>query len=241
MIYFAIVFIATLIGGMSGMGGQLDLVTIGVLSSITVLTMSIVSVAKGLRGKLNVDVGLVTLALSGVAGGFLGNLLFGLAKSNLGDDNVNIIQIVLNLILLIFCVFQKFFKKHEAKNIIWFIAVGTLLGTLATFIGIGGGPINVALLMVVFGFDIKKSVTSSLFIIMFSQAMNVGTVAFTTGFEGLDLQPLYYMLPAAVIGGFLGAMLCKKLSEKVVKNVYTITVSGLVLLNIYNLLNLTVF
>ncbi len=250
MLYFLIVFVATLIGGISGMGGGviikpafdalsgIDLASIGVLSSVTVLTMSIVSVIKGFRGKPEVDKQLITLALSGVAGGYAGSFIFSFATSIVSDQSVNIIQIVLNLLLLIFCVFQKFFKTHHAQNPFAFIGVGLLLGALATFIGIGGGPINIALLTLIFGFDIKKAVTSSLFIIMFSQLMNVGTVWVTTHFQGYYLQPLVYMIPAAIVGGFLGTVLCKRLSEKTIKTIYTIVVISLIALNIYNLITI---
>ncbi len=249
MLYFIIVFIATLIGGISGMGGgviikpsldamaQVDLASIGVLSSITVLTMSIVSVAKGLRGKLNVDKQLIILALSGLVGGFLGNYLFAYAGAILDDSGVNTLQIVLNLTLLMFCIFGSFIKPKQVQNIFAYVIVGILLGGLATFIGIGGGPINIALLTLVFGFDIKKAVTSSLFIIMFSQTMNVVTVWVNTSFVGYDLEPLIYMIPAAIIGGFLGSVLCKRMSEKFVKTVYTVVVVGLVGLNVFNLIN----
>ncbi len=215
---------------------DIDLATIGVLSSATVLTMSIVSVIKGFQGKLDVDKQLVTLALSGIVGGFIGSFLFTTALEILPEQTVNAIQIILNLALLIFCIISRFFKTHNVTSIFMFILVGTGLGTLSTFIGIGGGPINIALIVLVFGFDIKKAVTSSLFIIMFSQIVSLGTAWVETSFSGFDLTPLYYMLPAAVIGGLSGSILCKKLSESMIKKIYTAVVVGLIGLNIYNLI-----
>jgi len=44
-----------------------------------------------------------------------------------------------------------------------------MLGMFSAFLGIGGGPINVAVLCILFGFDLRNSARISVFIILFSQ------------------------------------------------------------------------
>ncbi len=252
MIYFAIVFIATLVGGISGMGGGViikpaldmmqafDLATISALSSITVLTMCVVSVVKNLRDRFKIDVEIVLLGLASLVGGVAGNQLFRFSQQLFGDIPTNMIQIILSLLFLLFALFHSRFQKRAIQRKLAFIITGFLLGSSSAYIGIGGGAIDVAVLTVFFGFDIKKSVRSSLFIILLSQLMNVCTTAVSPGYGQFDLTPLYYMLPAAVVGGFLGTLLCKKLSEKTVHTIYSITVLAIICLNLYNLVVLCI-
>ena len=81
-VYFLIALFATTAGAMTGMGGGViikplldllggyDTATIGVLSSLTVLIMSLVSVAKQMLKKTEIVPGIaVPLALGSVAGG----------------------------------------------------------------------------------------------------------------------------------------------------------------------------
>ena len=73
----------------------------------------------------------------------------------------------------------------------------------------------------------------------FKTAVHVNPVSYTH-LDVYKRQPLYYMLPAAVVGGFLGTLLCKKLSEKTVHTIYSITVLAIICLNLYNLVALCI-
>ena len=85
---FLICLIATTAGGISGVGGGViikplmdvlhgfDVQTIGVLSSLTVFSMSVVSIGKQMLARTKIPFGTaIPLALGSVAGGLLGGLV----------------------------------------------------------------------------------------------------------------------------------------------------------------------
>lgn len=89
-----------------------------------------------------------------------------------------------------------------------------VLGFLASFLGIGGGPVNVSLLMLMFALPIKEATLYSLSTIFFSQLAKLVTIALTSSFMRFDLSMLFYVIPAAVIGGLWGARFSRVLSPK---------------------------
>ncbi len=253
MIFFIITFIATTIGGIAGMGGGViikpaldflgvDLETAAVLCAVTVLTMTIVSVIKQARMKFKFDKQLLMLALSALVGGAAGNQLFIFSISGWSDRTVNMIQIIISVVLLLFALLKDVLGKSKFKSPAAYILAGFLLGAVSTFVGIGGGPINVAVLVVFFGFDVKKAAIGSIFMIMFAQAVNVVTMMITGDMfeQGIGLNALWYMVPAAVIGGFLGSVLNRKLHLKHVNIIFSVAVILVIALNIYNFINLFV-
>ena len=87
LVYFLIAIGATTVGSLTGMGGGViikpvmdvigayDAATIGVLSSITVFSMSVVSIGKQMLAKRKIPFGTaVPLAVGSVAGGQLGQI-----------------------------------------------------------------------------------------------------------------------------------------------------------------------
>ena len=56
----------------------------------------------------------------------------------------------------------------------------------------------------------------------------------SSGFAIFDLSLLFYTLPAAVLGGIVGTFVNKKSDEKIIRNIFNVTVALLVVLNIYN-------
>lgn len=48
-------------------------------------------------------------------------------------------------------------------------AIGLVLGVMSSFLGIGGGPINLVVLFFFFSMDTKTAAENSLYIILFSQ------------------------------------------------------------------------
>src|SRR5699024_12582131 len=112
--------------------------------------------------------------------------------------------------------------------------VGLSLGFLASLLGIGGGPINVAMLLLCFGMPIKSATVYSIITILFSQLAKILTIASTTGFGRYDLKLLYYVIPAAVIGGFLGALLSGRLKDQSVRRVYQVILFLVLCINGYN-------
>ncbi|MFI3258205.1 MAG: sulfite exporter TauE/SafE family protein, partial [Spirochaetales bacterium] len=165
--YIFLAFIASFIGAMSGVGGGviikpvLDLFsgydpsTISVLSSLTVFSMAIVSLIKS-GGKSDIQnetwsspVHLGFLGFGSVIGGLLGETLFDEIITLVESDSlVKIIQNI-GLLAVTFGVFIFMLNIHKVPKYKFtrrsiYLVAGICLGTIAAFLGIGGGPLNVA-------------------------------------------------------------------------------------------------
>lgn len=250
IIYAAVVFIATLLGSFVGLGGGviikpvLDVINahtlsqIAFISSCAVFSMSVSSTTRHIIKKTPIKISIVLeIAMGSVAGGILGNFLFNKALlSAQSPDIVKGIQSTLLCVLLICVVVfvSGNFKTFKIQNPIAIILSGLLLGTAAAFLGIGGGPINVALLTLLFSFSMKDAAVYSVAIIFFSQLSNIITTYIKTGFEGFPLKVLLIVIPCAIIGGLLGSKLNRKCNEKAIKVTFTIAVSLVAVLSLYN-------
>jgi uncharacterized membrane protein YfcA len=234
LLYFIIVVAATTLGAMTGMGGgviikpaldvlnDFDVATIGILSSISVFSMAAVSVLKQIRQKAQIKFSIaIPLALGSVAGGLLGELtLKALIDRFDADGKVKVIQ---NVILAVLIISIFFYMLNRAKvptlgikHIVPVVLSGVFLGVMSSFLGIGGGPINVALLIFLFSFDVKSATVCSIITILFAQVSKLLTVALTPG-QAFDGWPMVLpMVIGAISGGFAGSWLNKRLSEKTV-------------------------
>lgn len=251
LIYFMTIFLSNTIGAISGMGGGviikpvLDFIgyhslnSITFYSSIAVFTMSISSTYKQYQNGIQLDLKKAGgISVGSLLGGMVGDRLLSIALANTASQgNVQIIQYVLMLATLVLVlVYNQFFTVHFSfsSSSIFFL-VGIVLGILSTFLGIGGGPINVACLMFFFGMEMKEATVYSIVTIFFSQLAKLVTIGMTTGFAGFDLSFLWVIIPAALLGGYAGGLFSKQLSEKRVAQLYSVVVLFVILLNVYNL------
>lgn len=231
ILYFLIAIGATTVGSLTGMGGGViikplmdllggfDVETIGVLSSVTVFAMSVVSIGRQLMQRTKIDFHTaIPLALGSVAGGLIGQWMLRLI---VGSAPKNLVTVVQNTVLaiLILGVYLYMRNKHNVKSLalhglIPAVLVGVFLGICSSFLGIGGGPINVALIIFLFGYDTKAATVCSIVTILFSQISKLTSVALSTGFGVFDLSILPVMVVGAIAGGFIGASLNKKFPEE---------------------------
>ena len=106
---------------------------------------------------------------------------------------------------------------------------------VSSFLGIGGGPINVALIIYLYSISTKEATVCSLITILFAQISKLLTVALTGGFAGYDLSVAPVMVVGAIAGGFLGAAISRRCSEKGVDkafNAVQLVVMGIAVSNI---------
>ena len=253
IIYFLLALFATTVGSLTGMGGgviikplmdvfgHFDVRTIGVISSMTVFSMAVVSVAKQVKAKTQIPFRTaVPLGIGSVAGGFFGEKILSNIVAFLMADSVA--TVVQNSVLAVLILFVYFYMKNKDKiqgkkldGVITSFIAGAFLGICSSFLGIGGGPINVALIIYLFSVNTKTATVCSLVTILFAQISKLSTVAFTTGFSAFNLSVAPFMIVGAIIGGFLGAMLNKKCSEKTVEkafNAVQLLVMGITVFNI---------
>ncbi|WP_313540195.1 sulfite exporter TauE/SafE family protein [Enterococcus sp.] len=249
-LYFIVIVLANTLGAVSGMGGGVlikpifdfigahSVAAISFYSATAVLTMSIVSTTKQLRSGQKFDWQIVSwVSIGAVIGGVLGNAAFDVLLNDLkNDDVVQLIQIVLTILTLLFAFFytKNHWQGFHLKHVLWYLLCGLILGFLASLLGIGGGPINVSLLMLLFGLPIKEATVYSICTIFFSQMAKITSMALGTGFLRYDLSMLWFIIPAAVIGGFLGAKASRMLSTERVTVIFQFVILLVLLVNIYN-------
>ena len=253
ILYTLVALLACLLGSMTGMGGgvimkpvmdmlgDFDAATIGVLSSITVLAMSTFSSVKQLFSPNQFPwKRVVMLGLGSVAGGYLGQVLFELLQNSVDSDRG--IKLVQNIVLavMIAIIFYYMLRKEKINGLkltrsIWFVCTGIALGLFSSFLGIGGGPINVAALSFLFGFDVKNAVMGSLVTIFFAQISKLTTILFTTGFQCYNLSVLPFMMIAAIVGALLGGIINKRIHDHatvILFNFMQVVIFGLCVFNI---------
>ncbi|MDQ0222595.1 sulfite exporter TauE/SafE family protein [Streptococcus moroccensis] len=250
VIYFIIIILANSVGAVSGMGGGVlikpifdligahDVVAISFYSSVAVFVMSLVSTYRQVKGGLEVNwPKMLSLALGSIIGGYLGNYLFELIRIVFQSNAVvQGVQIILTCLTLVFAfVYSRNpFISFRLNSLLAYTFCGLTLGLLASLLGIGGGPINVSLLMLLFSLPIKQATVYSIATIFFSQATKLISIAMTTGFSHYDLTLLYYIVPAAIFGGLIGAQLSRLLNPKKVSLIFQLVIILVLVINIYN-------
>lgn len=246
LLYFVIAFIATLFGSLVGLGGgvivkpaldilnQFDAATISALSSTTIFAMTIVSLSVNLKNGITIDKGLWWLAGGGVIGGYLGKMLFGYYLLAVGSDAVakGIQAILLGLVmLLVLYLISRTFEPMRLSRPSTRILLGVVLGAISSFLGIGGGPLNVIFIAIFCGVDKKYAAFGSVFLIFASQGTKVLALLAQGQFHLFNLSALMGLIPGAIIGGYLGSLLYRRLSAEVIVNVFRIAIIILAIVN----------
>lgn len=253
-IYFALIIIANTVGAISGMGGGViikpvldgigyhSLNNISFFSSVAVFTMAISSTYRQLRNGVQVKwlaAGLMSMGsiLGGVAGEGLFNQLLTYFKQ---DGPVLLIQVILTVLSLIFVLFYTLKGKRTLNltQLGYYFLIGSLLGAFSTLLGIGGGPINVTLLIICFGMKLKDATVYSIIIVFFSQLARLTAIGLSSGFESYDTSVLFVIIPAALLGGYIGGSLSGQISEEKVKTLFKWVVLLVIFLNLSNALKL---
>lgn len=250
-IYSAVILVATTLGAFVGLGGGviikpvLDFIgkeprmQVDFLSAAAVFTMSVVSTGKYIKRRQKFDISIIIFIAAGsILGGYLGSAAMDYIGTLIAQQIIRCIQAFTLAVLLtaVSIYVGKCSFSFEVKNKLAILAVGLALGFFASFLGIGGGPINVAVLTLFFSMNVKDSAVYSVAIIFFSQLSKLITIFATAGFEPYAHQwkTLVFILPAAVIGGFIGSSFNRKFDDKLIRKVFVTVMILLIILNIYN-------
>ncbi len=254
LMYFVICILATTIGAISGIGGGviikpvfdaisgMPVASISFLSGCTVLSMSIVSLLRSKGGAVKVEAKRGTLLAIGAAvGGLAGKAVFDVIKSMAGNDGlVGVVQSVLMIVLtggvLVYVLNKKHIRTLEVKNAAACVLIGFLLGMLSAFLGIGGGPINLAVLYYFFSMDTKTAALNSIYIILFSQITSLASTFVQRSVPAVGMDVLAVMIIGGVAGGFLGRAFNKKMSVKQVDQLFIVVLVLITALSCYNLI-----
>ncbi|AMB93952.1 sulfite exporter TauE/SafE family protein [Aerococcus sanguinicola] len=251
LLYFIVILFSNTVGAVSGMGGgviikpALDAIgahplnVIGFFSSAAVFTMSIVSIIKQVRGGFQISwQRLLAIAFGSIIGGRLGDTIFNILMSLYNNpDKVQLIQIIITIITLglsIWYTYDPSRKQLRLAGLFSFFLASLALGVLSTLLGIGGGPMNVALFIALFGASTKQATVYSIITIFFSQLSKLTSIVLAGSVAAGSTSFLLVILPAAVIGGYIGSALNQRMTNKAVNRTYLIITASVILLNIVN-------
>ena len=253
MLYFLVCMLSSAIGAISGIGGgviikpvldavsTLEISAIHFLSGNVVLCMAVSTLLRSRKSGVRIDRSTSAfLAVGACLGGVLGKQLFELMRGLFNTAQfLSILQSALLLLIniVVFCYIgykQKIHTLH-ISSAFFCCLIGLFMGTLSAFLGIGGGPINIAVLSFFFSMKPKEAAFNSIYVIVFSQAASLLGTLCRGAVPAISMLTLVVMCLGGVCGSIVGSNISKKLSDENVDRLFSILLIILILLNIYNI------
>jgi uncharacterized membrane protein YfcA len=226
LLFLLISFFASLAGAVCGIGGGIiikpvldlfrlaDITTINFLSGCTVLAMSSYSVLNTVIRRANV-IRLKTgtpLAFGSVLGGIAGKMFFSAFVDRYGASETTVKAQaacvgVMVLITLAYLLLKNKIKTYHVTSPFACVGLGVALGSLSSFLGIGGGPFNLVILFYFFSMDEKTAAQNSLYMIAFSQLSSLAATVLTGSAPRLEIVTLTLMMLGGVLGAAAGGVI----------------------------------
>lgn len=254
LIFFVVSFSASIIGAICGIGGGvlikplldacgvLSVAAISFLSGCTVLSMSCYSFVRSRLSKESlVDLKTGTpLAVGAALGGLVGKVLFQFLSDISPDkDKVGAVQAVCLLIItlgtMIYTLKKDSIRTHHVTNMPACVLIGLILGVSSSFLGIGGGPINLVVLYFFFSMDTKTAAQNSLYIILFSQAASLVNSIVTSTVPSVSILLLLLMVIGGITGGIVGRKINKTIDAAMVNKLFIGLMGVIILICVYNI------
>lgn len=255
-VIFFITFLACTAGKICGMGGGVIIKpimeaisgyssgTINILSGFAVIGMSGWSIGKvWIRGESVLKLSTTfPLAAGACIGGIIGRQAFSVVRLAFDSEEfAGILQALLLfaatfLTLLYILNKEKIISMHIEKKAAC-VVIGLFLGMLGTFLGIGGGPFNMAVLFFFFSMSAKTAAQNSLFIILLSQIAGVLTSIGSIINMKVSVIVVIGMILSGIIGSEVGGKINVRLSNRHVEHLLNAAMIFVMLLCIYNVMS----
>ncbi len=254
IMFLVISFAASVAGAICGIGGGvlmkplldafgiIDVAAVSFLSGCTVLSMSCYSVVKaGLSRDSLVDRRTGTpLAIGAAIGGAAGKKMFQfLVNLSANPDQVGAVQAACLLVItfgtMIYTIRKDTIKTFHVTNKTACGAIGFCLGICSSFLGIGGGPINLVVLYFFFSMDTKTAAQNSLYIILFSQITSLCHTLISGTVPGFHLGLLGLMVFGGISGGAAGRRINRKINGNTVNRLFLGLMMLILLICAYNI------
>ena len=252
-LFFVISLAASVAGAICGIGGGViikpvldalhlaDVSTISFLSGCTVLSMSGYSVFKGFAARdTAIDKKTATpLALGAAVGGVAGKYIFDAACGHFADKNtVGAIQAICLLVItaatLAYTLKKDVIQSRAMQGTAICTVIGLGLGVLSSFLGIGGGPINLMVLGYFFSMKTKTAVQNSLYIILFSQVASLIFTLLGGTVPAFSWPSLLLMIAGGILGGIIGRLINRRMDERMVDRLFICLMAVIILICVYN-------
>lgn len=255
IISYLITFLACGLGTICGMGGGIiikpvldaagimSVASITFLSGCTVICMTCWTLGKTIIRKESViDLkNTILLAVAAAIGGIIGKMLFNKVASLFANpDTAGGVQASLLLAAtfatFIYTINKSKIKSKETKSPLVVLFLGFLLGILGSFLGIGGGPFNAALLIYFFSMKTKKATQNSLVIVLFSQVASTLQTLTTKGIPEIPVAFFIGMIICGILGSELGRSINKKIDDTVATKYLLASMIIVMGINVYNII-----
>ncbi len=253
LVFLTVSFLASVVGAICGVGGGViikpvldftglaSVSTISFLSGCTVIAMSGYSVIRNVfTGDSRVDYNIGTpLAVGAAVGGIAGKYMFTYIKSMFDNpEAVGRVQAfclaIITIAALLYTLSKEKIKSRNEKNAVICFSIGIFLGITSSFLGIGGGPINLIVLFFFFSMDAKTAAQNSLYVILFSQIAALLTTIFTNTVPEFNLSILGFMVLGGIGGGIIGRVFYKRMSNKAVDKLFVLLMDLIIFISFYN-------
>ncbi len=253
MLVFLIALLSSAVGAICGIGGgvvikpvmdmfRIDSVAaISFLSGCTVLSMSCYTVGRAmLAGEGRVDVKTGTpLALGAALGGLAGKALFTAVRDLFRQsDMVGAVQsaclAAITLGTLAYTLCKARIHTHRLTAPAACCAVGLALGICSSFLGIGGGPINLVVLYYFFSMDTRTAAANSLYIILFSQLASLLATLIAGTIPDLQLMMLVWMIAGGIGGGIIGRACSRRMDDRAVEKLFMGLMGVIIAISLFN-------
>lgn len=253
LLFYTISFCASVVGAICGIGGgviikpaldsfgALSVSAISFLSGCTILSMSCYSVVKAkLKKESIIDMSISTyLGIGAIIGGIAGKQMFQVVKAPF--ENANMVGAVQAAVLaavtfgtLIYTIFKKSIHTLKLTNKAVCIAIGLALGIMSSFLGIGGGPINLVVLYFFFSMETKVAAQNSLYIIFLSQLSSLLVTILTHTVPAVSPILLVGMVLCGIGGNAAGRKINAKIRSKVVDKLFVGLMCVIIVICFYN-------
>lgn len=253
ILFVSVCFLASVAGCICGIGGGIIIKpvldslgaypaeTTTFISGCIVLSMTCYTVVHAtLSGESMIRKGIgVFLGLGAALGGVLGKALFDSIKSS--SPNADMAGAVQSALLfavmlgtLIYMLRGTGISNRSVTKRFACVLIGFGLGLLSSFLGIGGGPVNLVVLSFFFSMGTKEAAQNSLFIILLSQSTSLlFTLAAGTAPE-FPALPFTLMVAAGIMGGVAGRRINKRLDGAAVGKLLNGLIVVIMLVCVYN-------
>ena len=263
IIFFTVSLLASVVGTICGVGGGvftkpaldafgvLPVNTITFLSTCCVIAMSAYNVISEAMSKqeTQIDWNLTSwLAIGSACGGLIGKTIYSFIKSLFPNpEAVGGYQAIALFVAITFTLLYAI-NKHKIKgmhisNRLTLVILGFVLGTISSFVGIGGGPMNIAVLYFFLSMSTKMAAINSLYMILISQSASLimTFISHNAPVEILSFDigiwiMLIGMIICGICGGKIGKTVQRKLSSQTVDQLFNILCVIIMLLCVYNAL-----
>ncbi len=251
VVYF-VIFIATLLGSITGLGGgviikpflaistDFSVTLTNFYSALAIFSMSLYSIVSNRVSKNKLDYKIIYILVIGAfVGGVIGSKLVLLLLNYLSGQTLIKMQLFILILIMLGSVFitLKSPKKVDVALPVYFtFIIGVISGVISSFLGIGGGIINVPILIFIYKKPHKQAVLSSLVIVFFSQISSILTYIYDGVLQSVEVRDLFLISVVGVIGGVVGKHIFNNLATNIVKILYVLLLTSIIILNIVKII-----